>query len=115
MRKLKAVAASLGAILFKPHYPQSDLHRIMRDDDSLQLDFMSRIDGVRSFEAVRARAQTMDFGGHCLRVAALTDIIRSKRAANRPRDRAVLEILEKTLAEKKSAREGPARRSPPGK
>jgi hypothetical protein len=38
-------------------------------------------------------------------VAGLADIIASKRAADRPRDRAVLEVLEKTLreAEKKQA------------
>lgn len=38
---------------------------------------------------------------HVLWVADLADIIASKRAANRPRERAVVEILEKTLREKK--------------
>ena len=38
----------------------------------------------------------MRIGDSTVRVAALADIIKSKRAANRPRDRAVLEILEKT-------------------
>jgi hypothetical protein len=33
-------------------------------------------------------------------VVALTDIIASKRAAGRPRDTAVLPVLEKTLREK---------------
>jgi hypothetical protein len=33
----------------------------------------------------------------------LSDIIASKRAAGRPRDKAVLEILEKTLREKESS------------
>jgi hypothetical protein len=42
-------------------------------------------------------------GGHfdySLWVANLTDIIASKRAAGRARDKAVLNILEKTLLEK---------------
>jgi hypothetical protein len=38
-------------------------------------------------------------GGYSLWVANLSDIIASKRAAGRPRDKAVLEILEKTLRE----------------
>ena len=46
LRKLKAVARSLGAMLLKPYYPVSGLFRMERDEDSLQVDFMSRIDGV---------------------------------------------------------------------
>jgi hypothetical protein len=37
--------------------------------------------------------------GATLRVATLPDIIRSKKAAGRPRDRAVLDLLEKTYEE----------------
>ena len=36
---------------FEPYYPVSDLFRLVRDDDGLQLDFMATIHGVRSFEA----------------------------------------------------------------
>lgn len=42
----------------------------------------------------------LELGGHSILVASLDDIIRSKRAAGRPRDRAVLEILERTWHEK---------------
>jgi len=103
LRKLKAVAKSLEAILLKPYYPVSDLFRIERDEDSLHVDFMSRIDGVRSLATLRSRASRMNFGGHVLLVADLADIIKSKRAAGRPRDRAVLEILEKALNESKKS------------
>ena len=103
LRKLKAVAKNLGAILLRPYYPVSDLFRIERDEDSLHVDFMSRIDGVRSLAALRSRASRIDFGGHVLVVADLADIIKSKRAAGRPRDRAVLEILEKALDEKRKS------------
>ncbi len=100
LRKLKAVAKNLGATILKPYYPASDLLRIVRDDDSLQIDFMSSIHGVRSFASLRSRASRMDFGGFELLVADLSDIIASKRAAGRPRDRAVLDVLEKTRNEK---------------
>jgi len=39
-------------------------------------------------------------------VANLRDILRSKKAANRPRDRAVLEILEKTIEEQDEKKKG---------
>jgi hypothetical protein len=98
------LAKNLGAILLRPYYPVSDLFRFERDEDSLHVDFMSRIDGVRSLAALRSRASRIDFGGHVLVVADLADIIKSKRAAGRFRDRAVLEILEKALDEKRKAR-----------
>src|ERR1700683_4257110 len=103
LRKLKAIAKSLRAILLRPYYPASDLFRMERDEDSLHVDFMSRIDGVRSLEGLRSRASRIDFGGHVLLVADLADIIRSKKAAGRARGRAVLEILEKALDEKKKS------------
>ncbi len=101
MKKLKAVAMDLGAVIFKPHYPTSDLLRMVRDEDSLQIDFMATIHGVRSFEGLRSRAMAVDFGGHKLLVADLADVIRSKRATGRSRDQAVLEVLEKALEERK--------------
>lgn len=100
IKKLKGVATSLGAVIFKPFYPASGLFRLSRDTDSLQLDFMTRIDGVGSYNSVRSRATVVDFGGEKLWVADLHDIIRSKRAAGRPKDLAVLHELEATLKEK---------------
>lgn len=108
LRKLKAIAESLGGVLLRPYYPASDLYRLMRDDDSLQLDFMGSIHGVRSFESIRSRAIQIEFDGYPLLVADLADIIKSKRAAGRARDRAVLEVLEKTLNEKENIKEGQA-------
>ena len=108
LRKLKAVAKSLGAMVLKPYYPASDLLRVVRDEDSLQLDFMTTIHGVKSFESLRSRAFRADFGGHSLLVADLADVVRSKRAAGRPRDKAVLEVLERTLSEKKEDKDGEA-------
>ncbi len=100
-KKLSAVAKALGATLYRPFYPASRVLRMMNDDETLQVDFMDEVSGIRSFEGVRKRARRVPvpIGNATVRVAALADIIKSKRAANRPRDLAVLEILEKTLAE----------------
>jgi hypothetical protein len=99
LTKLKAIARTLKATILRPYYPASDLYRLVRDDDGLQVDFMGSIHGVRSFAGVRDRADAIAVGGIELRVASLTDIIKSKRAARRPRDMAVLEILEKAHEE----------------
>jgi len=98
--KLKRLATSLGAVIFTPFYPVSGLFRLSRDGDALQLDFMTTIHGVRSFNSVRSRAIAVDVEGERLWVAALADIIASKRAADRPQDRAVLDVLEATLKQK---------------
>jgi predicted nucleotidyltransferase len=97
LAKLKALAKALGATVLRPYYPVSDLYRIVRDDDGLQVDFMGTIHGVRSFAGLRGRAATIDVGGAPVRVASLADVIRSKKAARRPRDLAVLDVLERAL------------------
>jgi hypothetical protein len=104
LKKLKALAAGLDAVVMRPYHPVSDLYRIVRDEDGLQLDFLATIHGIRSFEGLRARATTLEIEGTSLLVASLQDVIRSKRAANRPRDRAVLQLLEKALEEKSRSR-----------
>jgi len=99
LEKLRGLADDLGATVFRPFYPASELYRVVRDADALQLDFMARVDGIRSYESLRGRASVARFGKHEIRVAALEDIIRSKEAADRPQDRAVLPVLRKTVRE----------------
>ena len=110
IRKLKAIANDLGAVVLRPYYPVSPLWRISRDEDGLQLDFMDAIHGVRSFEGLRKRASETPIGNARLVVAALADIIKSKKAAARPQDLAVLPTLERVLEE--IASHDPARQTP---
>jgi predicted nucleotidyltransferase len=107
LAKLRKLADRLRATVLRPYYPASGLFRIIRDDDGLQVDFMTSIHGVRSFEGLRDRATRMDIDGMPILVASLDDIIRSKKAARRPRDLAVIEVLEK-------AREAKARQAGAG-
>lgn len=81
LRKLKAIADDLDATVMRPYYPASQLYRVVRDRDGLQLDFMAKVDGIRSFESLRARATTVTFSGHPIAVASLRDVIRSKERA----------------------------------
>lgn len=71
--------------------------------DGLQVDFMTAIHGLRSYEGVRDRAASIRVGDADIRVASLADIIKSKRAAGRAQDRAVLALLERAHAEAKKS------------
>jgi predicted nucleotidyltransferase len=110
MQKLKRVATALEAVILRPYYPVSALFRLHRERDGLQIDFMGHIDGVESYEGVRRGAGTYEIGGQKVLAASLDDIIRSKRAAGRGKDRAVIGILEKTRDEETSGRERGKRR-----
>ncbi len=102
LRKLKAVAKSLRATILHPFFPVSKLYHVVNDDLGLQIDFMPVLHGVRSFEGLRARATEETVSGEKLWLASLADIIKSKRAAARPRDLAVLPVLELVLHEKET-------------
>lgn len=110
VRKLRRIADHLHAIVEQPYYPASNLYRLSRARDNLQLDFMMTISGIRSFEGVRARSSIVLFGRYPLRVASLEDIIRSKVAANRVEDRAVLPVLRRTVRERDALYASPRRR-----
>jgi hypothetical protein len=56
--------------------------------------------GIKSFKNLRSDAVEVEFEGYVLKIASLKKIIRSKKALGRPRDKIVIEILEKTLDEK---------------
>lgn len=100
LARLKGFADCLDAVILRSYYPVSSLFRVVNDDRGLQVDFMSAIHGVKSFNSLRSRASAITVAGRKIWLASLSDIVASKRAAGRLRDRAVLEILETTLREK---------------
>ena len=99
LKKLKALADLLGGQILRPYYPTSDLYRLVNDERGIQLDFMSSLHGVKSFAGLRSRAIEVYFQQQELLVASLADIIASKKATGREKDKAVLPILEKTADE----------------
>jgi hypothetical protein len=62
------------------------------------------IAGDLKFESLRSRARGIRLGNQVVVAAALEDIVRSKTAANRAKDRAQLPILEDTLRVQAAAR-----------
>ena len=100
LKKLKNVASALRMSSSQPYQPTSDLYRLVQKNTGLQLDFMSQLHGVKSFESLKSRADEVYFGTARLLVADLKDIIRSKKALGRKKDLAVLDLLEQTQREK---------------
>jgi hypothetical protein len=72
---------------------------VPKDSAGIQIDFLYELASKDRYEQMRKHAQPVDFGGNVLYVATLEDIIRAKKAANRPKDIAALPILELTLEE----------------
>lgn len=96
LAKLRKVARSFGGSVTQPQYPLSKFYRIT-GPSGLQVDMLGVMDGVRSFESLRSRADEVPMGRACLLVASLRDVVASKRAAGRPKDLAALPVLEETL------------------
>jgi hypothetical protein len=61
------------------------------------LDLLGEMSAVGGYEEVVGRAEELEVAGHRVKVLALVDLIASKRAAGRPKDLAVLPLLEATL------------------
>jgi hypothetical protein len=100
-RKLARFAEEIGGA---PPRPVSELSRVEWIEGELAVPVeihFDRISGGLTFSSIRSRAHFVSVGDEKLRVAALSDIIRSKKAANRPKDRAVLPILRDTMSVKR--------------
>jgi predicted nucleotidyltransferase len=61
------------------------------------LDLLAEMSGIGGYDQIIANAEEMDVAGKRVKVLALADLIRTKRAAGRPKDLAALPVLEATL------------------
>ena len=96
--KIDAFAKTLGAGATAPYYPASQIVRVVREaGPHIQVDLLTRATGMRSFEGVRSKATRIPFGSGVLVVARLLDVVNSKRALGRLKDKAVLPLLEAAL------------------
>lgn len=64
-----------------------------------ELDLVFKPAGSTGFDDLDARASDVSLGGVSVRVASLADVIRSKQAADRPKDRRVLPLLHQLAEE----------------
>jgi len=97
--KIKSFAKELGLSLYKRDEAISEV--ITAENPEVIVDFIFRLSPDQKFESVRSRAKRIKIGRHYCLVADLEDILKSKKTANRPKDKAVLRLIEDTLKVKK--------------
>ncbi len=98
--KLQAVAKQLNAVLIKPDGIITNVYQIINEEEDIYLDFIDSPSGMTSFASTRSRSSLLRLGDKKIYIASLADVINSKRVANRPKDLAVIPVLEKTREEK---------------
>lgn len=101
-RKLKQLAIALGGIGPTLISELSDVERIYGTDVPVDILF-DQLSGGLTFASLRSRATTELVGREVLTVASLSDVIKSKIAAGRAKDRAVLPALRDALAVRRAA------------
>lgn len=96
-KKLRAFAQKIGGAGPHPITGLTTTERIFGAQHPVDILFDKMV-ASGSFASVRSRAHTEAIGSDVLTVASLADVIKSKKAANRPKDRDVMSTLEATLA-----------------
>ena len=92
-RKLRVFTAELGGTMI----PIADkTRRIMGALTHIDILF-DKIPGAGGFASIRSRAHQHVIGTEVLTVASLEDVIKSKEAVGRPKDKAALPFLKDTL------------------
>ncbi len=104
--KIERLGAALGAARPVQISPLSPTLRLVGADVDVDILF-DELSGGLSFASIRSRSLAVPVGEQVATVAALDDVIRSKRAADRPKDRAQLPMLEGYLAVKRALDEDP--------
>jgi hypothetical protein len=106
---LQRALRRVGAIYLPPSLQNPPL---LAGGDAGLFDVVVKMDGLGSFAQEARRALRIPLGAFEVRVLPLVRIIASKKATDRPKDRAILPALEDALRVLQS-RKRPARRSRP--
>jgi hypothetical protein len=98
------------------YVPPSNLNPPMLAGSGAELfDIVLRMDGLGTFAQEAKNCVTISLGPHRLKVLRLDRILASKRAANRPKDKLAIPVLEDALAATQTAKPRAKRRSEPVK
>ena len=99
-RKIAALAQRISCKFIEMKLPGDNyMYRIAHETGTPSFDFMFAAAGINNYEALKKNSTEIAFGEHTLKIASLEDVLASKRAAGRPKDMAVIPILEMTLDE----------------
>jgi len=99
LKKLQQIAMTVNAVLKQPFPELSAMYRLDYGDSDFHVDFLPIAAGISSLASLRSRATFVAIEDSEVLVASLRDILNSKRLAGRSKDLAVIDVLEKTIAE----------------
>jgi hypothetical protein len=91
-----------GGLPFRCHgeaLAAADTWNLTTDAGDLDLSFQPS--GTRGYRDLRRDATQVELYGVSVRIASLSDVIRSKQAANRPKDQRTLPTLREMLAQRR--------------
>ncbi len=94
-KKIKEFARLLNMTEYKRDEAISEV--ITVEGKELSIDFIFRLSSQDKFESIRSRSKKIKVGKFYCMVADLKDILESKKSANRPKDRAIIKLIEDTL------------------
>lgn len=101
-RKLKRLATKMGGSGPLPISGLTSTERIYGADLPIDIIY-GGLFGNLKFASIKSRAHIEPMGAATLLVAGLADVIKSKTAAGRPKDKATLPILHDTLRTRQEA------------
>jgi PP-loop superfamily ATP-utilizing enzyme len=94
-KKIKEFARLLNLTVYKRDEAISEV--ITVEGKELSIDFIFRFSPGEKFESIKSRAKKIRVGKFYCLVADLQDILKSKKHANRPKDLAVIRLIEDTI------------------
>ena len=100
-RKIMAIASHFHCKVYELKLDGTEkyMYRLQNQEGTFFLDILHEITGFEDLKNIRKNAATVNFAGYSLKIASLKDILHSKRIAARPKDLAVIPILELTQNE----------------
>ena len=101
MPRVRRFATHLNATVVLPRPELSRTVKVESEAEGMFIDILDRPVGMGTFAGVRKRATALNYGAGatCVYVASLADVLASKRALGRPKDLAVIPVLEMVLDE----------------
>jgi len=94
-KKINLFAKNLNMQILKINDELSET--IRTENKEMVVDFVFRLGHNQTFEKVRAKSIKLKIGNFYVNVASLNDILISKKEANRPKDKAILKLIEDTI------------------
>ena len=98
VRRVEQALIEFAGTAPKPHVFRQRRGIVRIGGDPIHIDITTKVDGIQQFGPVWARRVRGDFLGELANYISMADLLRTKRAANRPKDQGDIEFLRNAIA-----------------